>query len=296
MSMHAISRRFPPGKAAAMAIGAGADVVLDPPDPEAALAGIREAVESGEIPRDQVDRSVARILRAKARLGLQRARTVDVEAVPAGLGGRARQAVAVEIASKAVTLLKDDRVQVPLRLPADARVLLLSMVDYGSGWREGAPGRVLIPELKKRFADVTAIEVSDRTTTAEMDLLRALARRSDAVVAATYVRISGYSGRMGLSPAQVTLLEQLAADPAKPFVAVAFGSPYVSDIAPKLPAVLLTYELGDAPEAAAARALCGDAPIGGKLPVTLPGLFPAGHGLERAATSPGLPVVSSGSK
>jgi beta-N-acetylhexosaminidase len=294
MSMHAISRRFPPGKAAAMAIGAGADVVLDPPDPEAALRGIREAVERGEIPRDQVDRSVVRVLRAKARLGLQRTRTVDVEAVPAGLGGRARQAVAVEIASKAVTLLKDDRAQVPLRLPAGARVLLLSMVDYGSGWREGAPGRVLIPELKRRFADLTAVEVSDRTTSAEMDLLKAIARRSDAVVAATYVRVGGYSGRMGLSPAQVTLLEQLAADASKPLVAVAFGSPYVGDFAPKLPAVLLTYELGDAPEAAAARALCGEASIGGKLPVTLPGLFPAGHGLERAATRPGLPVASSG--
>ena len=184
----------------------------------------------------------------------------------------------------------------PLRLPAAARVLLLSMVDYASGWREGAPGRVLIPELKKRFADVTAVEVTDRTTTAEMDLLRAIARGSDAVVAATYVRIAAYSGRMGLSPAQVTLLEQLAADPAKPFVAVAFGSPYVGDIAPKLPAVLLTYELGDAPEAAAVRALCGEAPIGGKLPVTMPGLFPAGHGLERAAIAPGLPVASSGPK
>jgi beta-glucosidase-like glycosyl hydrolase len=296
MSMHAISRRFPPGKAAAMAIGAGADIVLDPPDPEAALGGIRDAVARGEIAGDQVDRSVARILRAKAGLGLHRARTVDVEAVPAGLGGRARQAVAVEIASKAVTLLKDDRAQVPLRLGAGARVLVLSMIDYASGWREGAPGRVLIPELKTRFADLTAVEVSDRTTAAEMDLLRAVARKSDAVLAATYVRIASYSGRMGLSPAQVTLLEQLAADPAKPFVAVALGSPYVGDLAPKLPAVLLTYEFGDAPEAAAVRALCGEAPIGGKLPVTIPGLFPAGHGLERAAIAPGLPVASPGPK
>ena len=64
------------------------------------------------------------------------------------------------------------------------------MIDYASGWREGAPGRVLIPELKKRFADLTAVEVSDRTTAAEMDLLKALARGSDAVVAATYVRIA----------------------------------------------------------------------------------------------------------
>jgi len=293
MSMHAISRRFTHEKAAAMAVAAGADVVLDPPDPEAALRGIREAVARGEIPREQVDRSVERLLRAKARLGLHRARTVDVEAVPAGLGGRARQAVAAEVASKAITLVKDDRAQMPLRLPAGARVLLLSVIDYASGWREGAPGRVLIPELKKRYADVTAVEVSDRTTAAEMDLLRALARRSDAVVAATYVRVASYSGRMGLGAAQLALLGQLAADAKKPFVAVAFGSPYVGDLAPKVPAVLLTYEYGDEPEAAAARALCGEAPIGGKLPVTIPGLFPAGHGFERAAVAPGASIASS---
>ncbi len=293
MSMRAVSRRFTNEKAAAMAVAAGADVVLDPPDPEAAIRGIREAVEGGEIPRAQVDRSVERLLRAKARLGLHRARTVDVEAVPAGLGGRARQAVAAEVASKALTLVKDDRGQVPLRLPRTARVLLLSVLDHASGWREGAPGRVLIPELKKRYPDVTAVEVSDRTTAAEADLLRALARGSDAVVAATYVRVAAGSGLMGLGAGPLALVEQVASDPAKPFVAVAFGSPYVGDLAPKVPAVLLTYEFGDAPEAAAVRALCGEASIGGKLPVTIPGLFPAGHGLERAAVAPGAPIASA---
>ena len=293
MSMLAISRRFGNEKAAAMAVAAGADVVLDPPDPEAALRGIREAVDRGDIPREQLDRSVERLLRAKALLGLHRARTVDVEAVPAGLGGRSRHAVAVEIASRAMTLAKDDRAQVPLRLKAGARVLVLSMIDYATGWREGAPGRVFVPELKKRFADVTAIEVSDRATAAEMDLVRALARRSDAVVAATYVRIASSSGRMGLGEAQVTLLERLAADATRPFVAVAFGSPYVGDLAPRVPALLLAYDWTDAPEAAAVRALCGEAPIGGRLPVTIPGLFPVGHGLDRAAVAPGAPLASA---
>ncbi len=293
MSMGAIVKGFPADRAAAMAVGAGADIVLDPPDAEASVRGIREAVERGEISREQLDRSVVRILRAKARLGLQRTRTVDVEAVPSGLGGRAREAVAAEVAAKAITLLKDDRGQVPLRLPSGARVLVLSVVDYASGWREGAPGRVFIPELKKRFGSVTAVEVSDRTTAAELDLLRALAKGHDAVVAATYVRIASGSGRMGLAPAQLSLLEQLAADPKRPLTVAAFGSPYVGDLAPKVPAVLLAYDWGDAPEAAVVRALCGEAPIGGKLPVTIPGLFPAGHGLERAAVAPGAPIASA---
>jgi beta-N-acetylhexosaminidase len=171
-------------------------------------------------------------------------------------------------------------------------VLLLSVVDHASGWREGAPGRTFVPELKKRYPELTAVEVSDRTSAAEMDLVRALGGRSDAIVAATYVRVAAYAGRMGLGAPALSLLEQLGADPAKPFVAIAFGSPYVGDLAPKVPAVLLTYELGDAPEAAAVRALCGEAPIGGKLPVTIPGLFPAGHGLERAGRTPGAPIAS----
>ena len=125
MSMHAVSRRFSPERAAALAIQAGADVVLDSPDPEAALRGIQQAVERGEIAREQIDRSVERILAAKARLGLHRSRTVDVEGVPAAVGGRAHQAVAAEIASRAVTLLKDEPGQVPLRVPREARVLLL---------------------------------------------------------------------------------------------------------------------------------------------------------------------------
>jgi beta-N-acetylhexosaminidase len=296
MSMHAISRRFPPDRAAAMAVAAGADVVLDPPDPEAALRGILEAVESGEIPRDQLDRSVERILTAKARLGLSKSRRVDVSAVPSLIGGRARAGLAREIAARAVTLVKDERGQVPLRLPASARVLLLSVIDYESGWREGAPGRVLLPELKRRFPDTTAVEVSDRTTAGEMDLLKALARRSDAVVAALQMRVAAYSGRMDLQPAQQALLEDIAADADRPFVAVAFGNPYVASIAPKLPALLLTYDFGDATEAAAVAALAGDAPIGGTLPISIPDLFPAGYGLVRAAVVPGAPVAGFGER
>jgi beta-N-acetylhexosaminidase len=289
MSMHAISKRFAPGEAAALAVEAGADVVLDPPDPDAAIRGIRDAAASGTIARDQLDRSVERILAAKARLGLDRARGVDVAALPSRLGGRARAAVAEEIAARALTLVKDERGLVPLRAPAGTRVLVLSLIDYASGWREGAPGRVFVPELRRRYPDTTAVEVSDRTGAAELDLVRALARHCELVVAPAYVRVASYSGRMDLSPAQQSLLQELAADPGRPLVAVAFGNPYVASLAAKLPAMLLTYDFGDAVEAAAVRALCGEAPIGGKLPITIPGLFTFGQGLERAATVSPLP-------
>jgi beta-N-acetylhexosaminidase len=268
-----------------MAVRAGADLVLVPPDPEAALRGIRAAVERGEISMEQVDRSVRRVLRAKARVGLHRARATDLMAVASVVGGRAHEAVADEVASRAVTLLKDDRGALPLKLAPTARVLYLSVIDYTTGWREGAPSRTFVPELKRRFPSLTAVEISDRTTASELDLVRELARGSDAVVAGAFVRIASYSGRMELSPAQLRLLEELGSDTARPFVVALLGNPYAAAIAPKLPAVLLTYEVSDVAERAAVRAILGEAPIRGKLPIGLPELYPAGHGLERPAAS-----------
>jgi beta-N-acetylhexosaminidase len=119
-----------------------------------------------------------------------------------------------------------------------------------------------------------------------------MARGADAVVAASFVRAASGSGRLGLAPSQIGLLEGLAKDTAaRPLVMLALGSPFVGELGAKLPAVLLTYELGDAPEAAAVRALCGEARIEGRLPVSLPGLFAAGHGLDRAAVPPGAPIA-----
>jgi beta-N-acetylhexosaminidase len=281
LQMWAITKNFGAEQAAVMAVRAGADLLVHPPDPEAARRAIVAAVESGDIARDQIDRSVERILRTKARLGLHRSRAVEVNKVEDALGGRAHEAVNAEICRRAITLVRDDRRHVPLAAGKDAKLLYLSVLDYPSGWREGAPSRTFVPELRKRWPNLVAVEISDKTTPNEFDLVRALARRSDAVVASVFVRIASYSGRMDLSPQAVGLLEQVAAEPEKPFVTVIFGNPYTALALPKLPAVMLAYEFSDAMEAAAVRALAGEAAIGGRLPVSLPGLYPAGHGMER---------------
>lgn len=285
MSMFAISQNVPPDRAAALAVIAGADQVLHSPDNDAAFKGIKAAVAAGELSDAQITRSVERLLTAKARMGLHAAREIDLGAIDAKLSTREHQRVADEAAARALTLIKDERRQVPLALPQTANLLYLSVIDYASGWREGAPSRVMLPELKKRWPNITAVELSDRTTADQFELVRALARRADAIVASVFVRIASYSGRMDLSAGQVSLLEGLAAG-NKPLVAVLFGNPYTATVLQKLPAMLVTYEAYDGIEAAAARALAGEAPIGGKLPISLPGMYPFGHGLERPGKAP----------
>jgi beta-N-acetylhexosaminidase len=284
MSMFAISQNVPPDRAAALAVQAGADQVLHSPDDDAAFRGIKAAVAAGEIGEAQITRSVERILTAKARMGLHANRAVDLAAIDARLGTNEHQQTAAELNARAITLIKDDRNLVPLSLPPSANVLYLSVIDYASGWREGVPSRTFLPELRKRWPNVTGVELSDRMSADQADLVRSLARRADAVVASVFVRIASYSGRMDLSDRQVAVLESLAAL-NKPYVAVLFGNPYTATFLTKLPTMLLAYEEFDGIELAAVRALAGEAPIRGKLPITLPGMFPFGHGLERSVGS-----------
>ncbi len=284
MSMDAVTKMVPPGEGAVRAFLAGADVILHSPDPIAAFDAMKSALASGRIPAARLDASVERILRAKASLGLHKEKLVDLNAVPTLVGGRAHAAIADEAAARSITLIKDDRHSVPLSVARDTPVLYLSVLDYPAGWRIAAPSRTFIPELKKRWPQVTAVEISDRTPAAEFEMVRTIAPRFGAVVASVFVRATSASGRMDLAAEPAKLLKDLAPITARtstPYVAIFFGNPYTPTFMPDVPAMLLTYDVYDLPERAAVRALAGESPIGGKLPIAIPGLFPVGHGLER---------------
>ncbi len=66
--MGAISNRYGAAEAAVLAVAAGADIVLMPADPVAAIAALVAAVESGRIGRDRLQQSLTRIAHLKARV------------------------------------------------------------------------------------------------------------------------------------------------------------------------------------------------------------------------------------
>jgi beta-N-acetylhexosaminidase len=284
MSMDAVAKMLPPDEAAVRAVLGGADQVLHSPDAIAAFKGLKAAVAAGRISEARLDESVERVLRAKASVGLHVQRAIDLDAVPARVGGRTHQAIAQEASARSMTLVKDERRSVPLAVPRETPLLYLSVLDYPSGWQIAAPSRTFIPELKKRWPQVDAIEVSDHTPLSELDLVRAIAPRYGAIVASVFVRATSGSGRLDLAEPLVRLLRDLARAASRtntPLVTTCFGNPYVAAAIPELPAVMLTYDFYDMAEASAVRAIAGEAAISGKLPIALSTVLPAGFGLDR---------------
>jgi beta-N-acetylhexosaminidase len=288
MNMDGVQKMGSAGDNAVRAVLAGIDLVLDSRDTMAAFHGLKAAVDSGQVTRARLEASVRRILTTKAQLGLHRSRTVSLDAAPTIVGTRRHAAVAQQVSERSLTLIKDERGNVPLKLPSTGSVLFLSVIDYPRDWRIAAPSRVLLPELRKRWPDLQAVEVSDATTPNELALIRAMAQRFDAIVAGVFVRVASSTNRLDLAPPVIDLLRDLARSSGRrnqPFVTAFFGSPYVPLTVRDLPAMLLTYDLSDHAERSAVRAIAGEVPISGKLPISLPGMFPVGHGLTRAVTT-----------
>ena len=284
MRMRAVTDMMPPAQAAARAVAAGHDIVLHSPDDIEAFAGISDAVARGAITEAHVDKAVRRILTAKARLGLHLSRSVSFDALPLIVGTREQRAVARKVSEQSLTLLKDEQNHVPFQMSRNAEILYLSVLDYPSGWGIGAPSRTFIPQLKEWWPNVTAVELSDRTSLSEIELVRETASRYDGIVAGVFVRAAPFTGRMDLPDELVRLLQSLARESTKtgqPFVTVFFGNPYAATFLTDLPAILLTYDFYDLPESSAVRALAGEIAIGGRLPITLGDQFPIGYGIKR---------------
>ena len=278
MTMRGVSANFTNEDATLRAVEAGADIILIPPSVEDSFRAIKSAVESGRISEKRIDDSVRRILRTKAHFDLEKSRFADVNRLMTLLGTREHRDFAQQIEDQAITLVRDERHALPLRASPDLRVVQINVLDSRNGWREGAVGRLAAAELPKRFPRAVTVQVDDQSTATELDLIRKLAQTGDALVVNGFIRVAAYKGSIDLTNAEVALVRDLAAM-KKPFVFTVFGSPYVLTHIPDLPSYIVTYDTSPLAEASMIKAITGEIEFKGKLPISLPGLYPVGHGL-----------------
>jgi beta-N-acetylhexosaminidase len=272
MNMQGIAAHYPEGEAAVRAIKAGADIVLYPPSVEKAFTAIKRAVETNEITVARIDESVRRVLAAKARLGLDKNRLVDLNKLDRVLGSAEHQRTARQIIERAITLVRDKRGVLPLKLAAEQKVLFITIVDNSEGWRDGVPGRAFFAGLAQRHPKSTSVYVTDKTAPAELDLIKKLAALSDVVIVNGFIRVSSFKGSIDMTEGEINLLKHLSGM-EKPFVFVLYGSPYLLTFVPEMPSYILTYEYYPAAEEAALKAVLGEIEFKGRLPIELPGLY-----------------------
>ena len=195
---------------------------------------------------------------------------------PSVIGSSEHAALAAELAARSITLVRDDQHRLPLKLSSDVRVLAvmpqptdLTPADTSS---MVAPG--LGTALRHRHPATSEITVSYSPTDGEIAAVVAAAESHDVVVV----------GTIDANDAQKHLVRLLAGDePGKDrtVITVSLRTPYDLAGYPEAPTHLAAYGIHPPTMTALVDALLGLAPISGRLPVAIPGLFPIGHGQMR---------------
>lgn len=277
MAMGGVVAHFETGEAAVRVLEAGGDVVLMPPDARVAIEAIVGAVKSGRLPEARLDRAVETVLAEKERLGLFRERGLALEEISRRAGTLAQKATEEEVARRGLTLVREAGGALPLL--SGGKLLALAIHDERTAV---AVDGTLQAELKKRAGSVDFVRLDPTSCAGEGSAAAGNATEADAVLVALFVRPRSGRGTIEVPAEGKAAIAAILAS-GKPVVAVSFGSPYLLRDAPELTTFLCGYGHQGLVQAAAVRALYGEAAIEGKLPVTIPGIAPRGTGLRKEA-------------
>jgi beta-N-acetylhexosaminidase len=290
------------GRAAVEAFKAGNDILLIPADLDASYRAMLEAVKSGEISSARLDESVLKLLKLKASLGLNKARLVDVSAISQEVGKPENMAFGQQTADDAVTLVRDNNKTLPLQSVGTQKGGLPYMTTEETHNRvvavvfsddvRGDSGRTLGRQMRARVPDANVMYVDPRVAAGMSDEVLKAVGEAQAVIAAVYViptagkvasAQGGLKNSVSLADATGTLLNEVLQRAADKTVVVAMGNPYLAGDFPAIQTYMCTFSNANVSEISAAKALFGEIPIRGRLPVSIPNVAQRGSGIDRPA-------------
>ena len=313
LDMRGLRQSFPQegaegaGRAAVESVKAGNDMLLLPFDLDGSYNGLLRAVRSGEIPESRIDQSVLKILRAKASVGLNKAKLVDINAVneivaQAQQPGRPRKS----IADKAITLVRDNHRVLPLIAAATGtksppnsyqplaetrnRTLLLIFTDDS----RSDSGRTMDHELRARIPDARVYYIDPRDAAGMTQPVLAAVQESQVVIAAVYefpvpgrvVRAQDGACRQrdcGAGSRPRRCCSRLCAARRRRRSWWPWAVRTLRRQLPEVQTYMCTFSSGHGSELSAVKAMFGEIPMTGHLPVTIPNIAGRGAGLTGAA-------------
>ena len=308
LEMGGLTRLYPQpgpeaaGRAAVDAIKAGNDLLVLPSDLEGAYEGILSAVRSKEISEARIDESVLKILRAKASVGLNKSRLVDINTMSSAIAKPDSLAFAQHAANAAVTLVRENGRVLPLQRRIADTIVDDSLPDVTNPKHplvcliftddpRTQSGRQLERELRVRIPDVSVIYVDPNTSAALAAEVQRAINLADAVMVAVYmvptsgkvVKTEGMvvTNSISLAEAPAALLNAILRSAAGKTVVISLGSPYIAADFLQIENYVCVFSDVPVSESAAVKAIFGEIPIQGRLPVTIPGFAERGSGIQK---------------
>jgi beta-N-acetylhexosaminidase len=268
LDMNAIQQGEALGEEAIRAAEAGCDLLLlttEPADHERVYQSLLQAIRSGRLQPEKVAGSARRVQELKKWLA-GRAIQPDLSVV----GSQRHREVADEIAARSVTLVRDGGDLLPLRLDGDQRLAVI--LPEPADLTPADTSSYVIPSLAQalRHFHTRVVEIAVPHCPEEADIRSALeAVRGCQVVILGTINAFNQPGQAALARAVL--------ETGLPTICIALRMPYDLAAFPEAQTYLCTYSLLEPSMQAVVRVLFGELTASGRLPVSIPGLYPCGH-------------------
>ena len=271
LNMKALQNGQTAGDIAIRAVHAGNDILLYPEEPELIFEALCAAVERGDILESRIDHSVRRILQMKHWLGLDRQKLVDLSRLKELVGTTENERVAKKIAAESLTLLRDRKRNLPLRIPEKGQLVNIILND-----RPGQTvGRDFADSLRSRY-NVTAFRLTPASKPEFFQQASQAVSNASAVILTTGIQAWSPTMPAKITDQQRDFVRSLPAlAPAgTPVLFISFGTPYILSAFPEIGTALCAYSETDQTAAALLKVLNGKLVLKGALPVSLDGVAP----------------------
>lgn len=274
MDMRGLTKQFPAGEASVRAIEAGTDLLLIPSSAEQAIKGVMDAIASKRLTVKRIEESLQKVLEAKVRLGLHTKRTVDLEKINTVVDSPEAEEKSQAVSDAGVTVVKNEGNLFPVRNTAEACLFVLTESRRSrQGLRLLDHVAATAPELKTTLLDPDLPAVVFDQTLAQVS------KECKSVVVAAFASAAEYRGNLALAGGFAPFVDGLVKGPA-PVGLISLGNPYLLRNFPGVAAYATTFSTVITAEESAAKAIFGQIPISGHMPVTIPGFAKIGDGIQ----------------
>ena len=273
MGMGGITKNYSDAFAIIEAVKAGCDIIIQNYNIRQSINTIEKAVIDGIISENRINESALKMLKMKEKLGLHKNNKVVIDQIHQNLGRSDHKELAKKIASESITCVKNNNQLIPMQHDVDWYVIDLYDDENNHTLSSVTKG------LKSSGMKIKSLQVdaSDSDNVLK-EIIKEIPQESNVLIN-TFIGYRARKDRISLPDNLLNFVTSMI-NRTNNLILGSLGNPYLIQDFPEIQSYLCAYKNNLLMKNAYLEALLGNSNIGGKLPISIPGIAEIGDGIN----------------
>lgn len=275
MGMGGVTKNYTDSYALIHAINAGCDFILQNYNVKTSIDVVENAVQRGIISEKRITDAALKILKMKEKVGLHKQRYISMEMTRKILGKQEFKKIADEIATRSITLVKNDNSFLPLSIDENEETIVIDIYNHSNDHDESLTTK----ELKRSGMKIRSLQVDESDSTMYYDSILNTIPENAPIILNVFAKPSSWKNTIFLQDHQMDFIHTLNKK-SKRVLLISFGNPYLIQGLPETPAYICAWKNSKVMQRALVNVIVGNNDFTGSLPISIPDIAQFGYGIQ----------------